>query len=184
MKKGVFLTVLTIVLSITQLYAQQSEIRRSVYRYLDEDGNNINVEQVEIGGRYVYDIDENTHTAIFKRRNISDENDSELIIPSTIDIEGETYKIVALGDGAGNQDEKIEKVIIPEGVTKIDGFAYCYGLKSITIPSSVKEIGSNAFKECIELESIVLPAGLSTLGYRAFYNCVKPKIRNYHPIHD
>ena len=171
MKK--YFTVLTIALSIMQLYAQQTEIRRSVYRDLDEDGNFIYVEQVEIDGLYVYDIDENTHTAIFKWRNISTENDPVLIIPSTIDIEGETYKIVALGDGAGNQDENIEKVIISEGITKIGGFAFCHGLKSITIPSSVKEIGSNAFRDCIELENIVLPEGLSTLGYRAFYNCVK-----------
>ncbi len=125
MKEKVFLMFLMIALSIMQLYAQQTEIRRTVYRVLNEDGDKTKyVVQIEIGGRYVYDIDENNHTAIFKRRNISIEEGSELIIPSTIDYNGETYKIVALGDGAGNQDEKIEKVIIPEGVTKIDGFAY------------------------------------------------------------
>ena len=173
MMKKLF-TFLTIALSIMQLYAQQTEIRRSEYRSMDDDGNFINVVQLEIGGRYFYDIDENTHTAIFKRW-YGRENDTELIIPSSIDYNGVTYKIVALGDEAGNQNEKLEKVIIPEGVTRIKGFARCHGLKNITIPSSVKEIGSNAFKECVELESVVLPEGLSTLGYRAFYNCVKLK---------
>ena len=172
MKK--FFTVLTIALSIMQSHAQQTEIRRSEYRIMDDDGNFKNVVQLEIGGRYFYDIDENTHTAIFKRW-YGRENDTELIIPSSIDYNGVTYKVVALGDEAGNQNEKLEKVIIPEGVTRIKGFAYCHGLKNITIPSSVKEIGSNAFKECVELESVVLPEGLSTLGYRAFYNCVKLK---------
>ena len=172
MKK--FFTVLTIALSIMQSHAQQTEIRRSEYRIMDDDGNFKNVVQLEIGGRYFYDIDENTHTAIFKRW-YGRENDTELIIPSSIDYNGVTYKIVALGDEAGNQNEKLEKVIIPEGVTRITGFARCHGLKNITIPSSVKEIGSNAFKECVELESVVLPEGLSTLGYRAFYNCVKLK---------
>ena len=157
-----------------QLYAQQTEIRRSEYRSMDDDGNFINVVQLEIGGRYFYDIDENTHTAIFKRW-YGRKNDTELIIPSSIDYNGVTYKIVALGDNVGNQNEKLEKVIIPEGVTRIKGFAYCYGLKSITIPSSVKEIGSNAFSGCVELESVVLPEGLSTLGYRAFYDCIKLK---------
>ena len=137
MKKG-FIMVLTIALSIMQLYAEQ-EIRRSVYRSMDDDGNFINVVQLEIGGRYFYDIDENTHTAIFKRW-YGRENDTELIIPSSIDYNGVTYKIVALGDDVGNQNEKLEKVIIPEGVTRIKGFAYCHGLKNITIPSSVKEI--------------------------------------------
>ncbi len=163
MMKKLF-TFLTIALSIMQLYAQQTEIRRSEYRSMDDDGNFINVVQLEIGGRYFYDIDENTHTAIFKRW-YGRENDTELIIPSSIDYNGVTYKIVALGDDVGNQNEKLEKVIIPEGVTRIKGFAYCHGLKNITIPSSVKEIGSNAFKECVELESVVLPEGLSTLGY-------------------
>ena len=103
MKK--FFTVLTIALSIMQLYAQQTEIRRSEYRSMDDDGNFINVVQLEIGGRYFYDIDENTHTAIFKRW-YGRENDTELIIPSSIDYNGVTYKIVALGDDVGNQNEK------------------------------------------------------------------------------
>ena len=33
-----------------QLYAQQTEIRRSEYRIMDDDGNFINVVQLEIGG--------------------------------------------------------------------------------------------------------------------------------------
>lgn len=37
-----------------QLYAQQTEIRRSEYRSMDDDGNFINVVQLEIGGRYFY----------------------------------------------------------------------------------------------------------------------------------
>lgn len=59
MMKKLF-TFLTIALSIMQLYAQQTEIRRSEYRSMDDDGNFINVVQLEIGGRYFYDIDENT----------------------------------------------------------------------------------------------------------------------------
>ena len=131
MKK--FFTVLTIALSIMQLHAQQTEIRRSEYRIMDDDGNFKNVVQLEIGGRYFYDIDENTHTAILKRW-YGRENDTELIVPSAIDYDGVRYKIVALGDGVGNQNGKLERVIIPEGITRINGFAYCYGLKSIIIP--------------------------------------------------
>ena len=59
MKK--FFTVLTIALSIMQLHAQQTEIRRSEYRIMDDDLNFKNVVQLEIGGRYFYDIDENIH---------------------------------------------------------------------------------------------------------------------------
>lgn len=154
MMKRFFLMILTIALSIMQLYAKQIEI-----------------------GRAAYILDEDTHTAIFKTWYGGTENDSVLIIPATVDYKGETYKIVALGECAGNQNHKVKNVIIPEGVTKIEGgaFAFCLALKSITIPSSVNEIGSNTFSDCIELESIVLPEGLSSLKYHTFYHCIKLK---------
>ena len=51
MMKKLF-TFLTIALSIMQLYAQQTEIRRSEYRSMD-DGNFINVVQLEMGGTFL-----------------------------------------------------------------------------------------------------------------------------------
>ena len=43
------------------------------------------------------------------------------------------------------------KVIIPDGVTKIEEWAFsgCSSLKSIEIPNSVTEIGASAFQGCI-----------------------------------
>lgn len=57
-------------------------------------------------------------------------------------------------------------------VTKIEsnGFSGCTGLKSITIPSSVKEIGANAFEGCTSLVSVTFEnpvswkAGTTTLS--------------------
>ena len=51
MMKKLF-TFLTIALSIMQLYAQQTEIRRSEYRSMDDDGNFINVVQLEMGAHF------------------------------------------------------------------------------------------------------------------------------------
>jgi hypothetical protein len=45
------------------------------------------------------------------------------------------------------------------------------GISSISIPSSVRVIESNAFKNCTSLSSISLPSGLEELGSGAFYNC-------------
>ena len=44
------------------------------------------------------------------------------------------------------------KVIIPDGVTKIEEWAFsgCSSLKSIEIPNSVTEIGASAFQGCIQ----------------------------------
>ena len=48
------------------------------------------------------------------------------------------------------------KVIIPDGVTKIEEWAFsgCSSLKSIEIPNSVTEIGYSAFGGCTSLQSI------------------------------
>ena len=45
------------------------------------------------------------------------------------------------------------------------------GLKSISIPASVKYIGKSAFDGCKNLTSVNLPKGLSTISDRAFSNC-------------
>ena len=46
--------------------------------------------------------------------------------------------------------------VIPEGTTKIyeNAFNSCYGLKSIKIPNSVKNIGYNAFYDCTSLSEV------------------------------
>ncbi len=55
-------------------------------------------------------------------------------------------------------------------VTRIgrDAFAYCAGLKSATIPSSVRNIDSGAFANCGNLQSIVIPEGVESINSGAF----------------
>lgn len=67
---------------------------------------------------------------------------------------------------------RLEKVTIPEGVTKIDNYAFkgC-GLKSLKLPSTVKEIGKEAFYSCNQLSSVELGDGVETIGSRAFSWC-------------
>ena len=62
--------------------------------------------------------------------------------------------------------------VIPSSVTAIGKEAFIYlDLKEITIPSTVKSIGENAFNSCNELKEIVLPEGLETLSNTAFHSC-------------
>ena len=53
-------------------------------------------------------------------------------------------------------DTEVTDLVIPEGITEIDGFAFygCVGLTSATIPNSVTSIGEGAFMECSQLSSI------------------------------
>ena len=43
-------------------------------------------------------------------------------------------------------------------------FAFCYGLKTVTIPRGVTSIGNSAFSRCATLESITLPDGVTGVG--------------------
>ena len=44
------------------------------------------------------------------------------------------------------------------------------GLKSITLPQSVKEVGAYAFYKCGQLQTVKLNEGLETLGARELVN--------------
>lgn len=70
--------------------------------------------------------------------------------------------------------EKIEAVVIPEGVSNIVGrmFKGCKALKSIVIPNTVVTIGESAFEGCEALSEIGLPDSVVELGAAAFSDCM------------
>ena len=50
-------------------------------------------------------------------------------------------------------------------------FANCTGLTSITLPSSLTEIGVGAFMRCSGLKTITIPANVASIGDAAFAGC-------------
>ena len=101
-----------------------------------------------------------------------------------IDVNGET--------------EEVTSLVVPEGVTRIQSYAFynCSSLISITLPESLKSIGVSAFQYCFRLTtvdlsgctsltsianyafsncsgltSIFLPSSLNSIGYGAFDSC-------------
>ncbi len=72
-----------------------------------------------------------------------------------------------------SKKESIKSVVIGSGVTRIGDFAFftCSNLTTVTIPESVKAIGSESFYFCEKLKSIKLPSKLTTIEPFAFYNC-------------
>ena len=52
-----------------------------------------------------------------------------------------------------------------------EAFAYCSGMKKITIPNTVKSIESAAFYGCSNLESVTLPDNITNIAFNAFGNC-------------
>ena len=68
---------------------------------------------------------------------------------------------------------KESSYIVEDGTEAIDPFAFEYAasLASVTIPSTVRVIGSGAFRCCGALGRIILPDSVVRLGERVFQDC-------------
>ena len=100
-----------------------------------------------------------------------------LVIPGSIGVD----PVTKIADAAfGDYDLKsadrpnITGITIPDSVKEIGSYAFAF-LKaaSITIPSSVEHLGDNAFYLCKSLASIEFAKNskLKTIGYNAFISC-------------
>ncbi len=72
-----------------------------------------------------------------------------------------------------SQKQKIKKIVLKNGVTKIGSYAFynCNNLTSITIPNSVTSIRMYAFEDCLRLTSITIPNSVTSIGDGAFEGC-------------
>ena len=72
-----------------------------------------------------------------------------------------------------NANPPIERIVIPEGVTTLDmyAFARCESLREISIPSTITDIPERAFHMTTSLTSIIFPNGdnIKSIGMYAFY---------------
>ena len=88
-----------------------------------------------------------------------------------------TNKITTIGYKAFGVCEKLKNLEFQAGLTNLsfggNVFDSCTGLKHITFPYGVKQIGNYIFNMCTALESIHLPNSLETIGDGAFHQCSK-----------
>ncbi len=74
------------------------------------------------------------------------------------------------------QQPKVISVVISEGITSIDGsFMDCTKLKEVTLPDSLRELGTDSFSGCSALTEIKLPKNLSYMMGSAFSYCTSLK---------
>lgn len=84
----------------------------------------------------------------------------KITIPASIVINGVTYKVSSIANGAFKNNKKLTTVVIGKNVTTIGKgtFKGCSKLKTITINSNVlKKVGKNAFKGINKKASIKVP---------------------------
>jgi len=122
----------------------------------------------------------------------------EIVIPETVEYEGDTYVVTEVGERAFNYCRSIVSIDVANTVTRIGSRAFydcdnlqsihlpdsleavssemffgCFSLTEVTLPSTVTEIGEGAFSSCRAINEIVLPESVSVIRNEAFSSCVQ-----------
>ena len=98
----------------------------------------------------------------------------DLIIPSSITVENQTYSVCSIRSGAFLNCTTLLNINISDSIVFIGDFVFynCAALTNIVIPDSVTFIGNNAFHSCISLVNISISNSVKFIGDFAFYNCI------------
>lgn len=86
---------------------------------------------------------------------------------------GVIYGLTVVGQRFLQNRLKLESVILPDGLTKIEMYAFmgCEALKSIVIPDSVTSISSGVFNGCKSLASVKISSNLNGINQQVFQGC-------------
>ena len=173
--KNIFLLVVMLLITASNSFAQAS------FETID-------------GLRYLLDADTKTATVVASNGK---KYSGDIAIPEKVKAEnGVEYSVVALGDNAFKECDKLTSIIIsstvtslgndcfwgcsslinidfPSSVTSLGDYCFydCSSLTNITIPSSVMWLGSCCFSYCSKLTNITIPSSVTSLGYYCFRNC-------------
>ena len=146
----------------------------------------------DVEGGVVYALDE-TGSA-YSATASWDGTSSEIVIKSSVNCNDKIYPVVGvnqfdtnsvvtsvaiepnsslvLADGTFKNNYELASVTIGEGIQQIPA-DFCMGTKvsSVTIPSTVTELGRRCFYYCESLTTVVLPAGITAIPESAFSRC-------------
>lgn len=94
------------------------------------------------------------------RQQLCDPYSGDIVIPSSITVEGTQYTVTEIGNRAFCI-RTINSITLPSSLKKIgdDSFGSVGGITSLTIPASVEEIGQSCFVFCFELKTLKVEEG-------------------------
>lgn len=120
--------------------------------YLDISEVNI------IGGEY-YSV-ENSYTIYGNSVLLEDNTIGLLMFNNDRDISSSVF-------------ENLKEVLLPNSVTRIDGYAFdrVHSLCKVELPDKLETIGEFAFYKCSNITNITIPNGVTTIEEDAFGNC-------------
>lgn len=96
---------------------------------------------------------------------------SSIVIPETVSLNGNTYRVVEIGDNAF-QNAAMSSITIPATVKTIGGSAFmnCQNLKSVDL-SGIENFGTHIFSTCTSLKTVKLPETLHSIPDAMFSMC-------------
>ncbi len=150
----------------------------------------------EVDGIYYNKISTSTVEVTYKEFEVATPTyTGDLIIPETVDYEGSTYTVTAIGYEAFDSStfssismpetitsigeyafwkvNNLTEVVIPNSVTYMDEcvFGWCKGLKNAVLGDGLKMLASWTFESCTYLETVTLGNSITTIGYYVFGQC-------------
>ena len=114
-------------------------------------------------------IDKKTQQAILTKYKGTGELLKDVVVPNAIEKDGIEYEVIQIGNG--NKVAEFEgEITISEGITTVGSLAFyfCRDITKVNLPTSLKQINWQAFRQTTNLKSISLPKGLEVLQERAF----------------
>lgn len=117
-------------------------------------------------GGYTYTVSDGKATITGSDDTIN----GDVTLPATLG----GYPVIAIGDYAFNSNQALTGVSIPSSVKTIgkDAFAFCYQLATATLNEGLEVIDSTAFVFCDKITKIDIPASVKRINERAFFQCV------------
>lgn len=157
--------------SLTQVSLPEQAVRNSSLDFVFDSGTLVN----GVATEYPEDrtSDDGFSYRLYARRGYAeieryDGSETDLVLPSEID----GWPVTAIHGLHGENEDKIERVVFPEGLTVIEDFMCdCMSsLREVVLPQGLERIGRFAFAGCRQLEHIDIPQSVKSIGEYAFEN--------------
>lgn len=81
-----------------------------------------------------------------------------------------TMKTIGGFSNTGIKEITFAEGAAPEAISDY-AFLNCDSLSAITLPNSIKSLGTGAFYDCDTLKSVTLPTGITKIAKQTFYHC-------------